>query len=72
MSGFQLSWKDRGMLISIAREWGDELRGICDLRSTYATRLSAGVTQLLRQGDSQVARSTAVGRGLDTVLVTGQ
>ena len=37
---------------------------IYDLRSTYATRLSAGgvadewVTQLLRQGDAKVLRST--------------
>ena len=43
-----------------AKESGDSLFRIYDLRSTYATRLSAGgvadewVTQLLRQGDSQV------------------
>jgi len=44
------------------RYFRDAVRGfrVCDLRSTYATRLSAGgvadewVTQLLRQGDSKV------------------
>jgi hypothetical protein len=44
----------------ISKEIRDPYFGIYDLRSTYATRLSAGgvadewVTQLLRQGDSQV------------------
>jgi len=48
-----------------SRTFGKRLCGeLYDLRSTYATRLSAGgvadewVTQLLRQGDSQCSRST--------------
>src|SRR5687767_15227793 len=57
----------RGHQTTFRTAWGKTLRRaavpyfrICDLCSTYATRLSAGgvadewVTQLLRQGDAQV------------------